>query len=130
MIASIRVRNVPLSGNWDGKNWDPQTARCSNNFMSNTNPPVPPASAAGGLRWIVAGLDDPDSVVFDVSVDTPHGDPVLFTGVRNNTETPFLLPEDDGIPPIDRNHYRRGIYIANVDGAPRPFRVNVVGVGA
>lgn len=128
MIASVRVSHEPLSGNWEGKKWSQQKARCSNNFMSGENPPIPPPSAAGGLRWQVESPDDPDSIVFDVSIDTPSNDPVLFAGVRNNTTTSYLPPYTDTLP-IDRHYYRRGIYIASVFGASGPFTVNVVGAG-
>lgn len=136
-IASVHVNNRPLSGDWDGHSWDHQDTRCSNNFMSGPTPPVPPASAAGGLLWQIIGLTDPDLVVFNVAVDLNGDDEVLFTGVRNNTETSYLpLPTitehgQDGTPFHNGNrwdeYYNRGIYIASVHGASEPFMVNVVG---
>jgi hypothetical protein len=137
-IASVHVNNVPLSGDWDGQEWEKQEARCSNNFLSGPTPPVPPASAAGGLLWQVAGLAVPDSVVFNVVVDLPGDDETLFTGLRDNTETAYLPTPtitdhgQDGTP--FHNGYRwdayysRGIYIASVYGASGPFTVNISGI--
>lgn len=137
-IATVHVNNKPLSGSWDGHAWEPQTARCSNNFMSGPNPPVAPPSAAGGLVWQVVGPPDPSSVVFSVMVDLPGDDEVLFTGVRNGNTTPFLpIPNVDALgedhaTKLHRGHrwdeyYLRGIYIARVFGAPVPFTINVLG---
>jgi hypothetical protein len=139
-IASVHVNNRPLSGDWDGHHWDQQEHRYSNNIMSGPTPPIPPASAAGGLLWQVVGRDDPDSIVFKVLVDRPGDDEVLFTGVRNNTETSYLPAPTitdrgvDGTPFHNGQrwdeYYNRGIYIADVHGASGPFMINVVGVGS
>jgi hypothetical protein len=140
-IASVHVSNKPLSGVWDGQHWEPQTARCSNDFMSGPTPPVPPPVAAGGLIWQVLGPSfDPNSVVFNVSVNIPHGDEVLFTGLRNGAATGFLPTPTvtevgaDHVTPFHKGHrwdeyYSRGIYIASVFGAPEPFMINILGAG-
>jgi hypothetical protein len=135
LIASVHVNFRPLSGNWDGQNWDQQEARCSNNFLSGPTPPVAPGGATA-ILWQVVGPSDPDSIVFNVSVDLPDSDEVLFTGVRNGTATSYLPTPtidargQDGTP-FHQEHrwdqyYSRGIYIASVFGASAPFTVNVV----
>ena len=66
LVATVHVNFRPLNGNWDGQNWDQQSHRCSNNFLSGPVPPVPPAGASN-LLWQIDGLDDPASVTFNVS---------------------------------------------------------------
>jgi hypothetical protein len=132
-LATVHVNFRPLSGNWDGQHWDAQEARCSNNFMSGPTPPVPPAGASS-IVWQVTGLSDPDAVVFNVVVDLPGDDEVLFRGVRNNTETPYppapsVTDVANGVQQHNGRrwdeYYRRGIYIASVSGATAPFTVDV-----
>lgn len=136
LLASVHVDFHPLSGSWDGHHWDRQQARCSNNFMSGPTPPLAPPGVRA-LVWEVTGISDPDAVVFNVSVDLPGDDDVLFTGVRNNTETSYLpTPTKDDEkedPPLHNGYrwdeyYHRGIYIASVEGAPAPFTVTANGI--
>ncbi len=134
-IATVHVNFRPLSGNWDGEHWDAQLARCSNNFLSGPTPAVPPAGASS-IEWQIVGASNPDDIVFNVSVDLPGDDEVIFTGVRNNTVTTYLpTPATDAVgqdgTPFHNGHrvdqyYSRGIYIASVSGASAPFTVNVV----
>jgi len=81
LTASVHVNFRPLSGNWDGQNWDQQEARCSNNFLSGPTPPVAPGGATA-ILWQVVGPSDPGSIVFSVSVDVPHSDEVLGGSVE------------------------------------------------
>jgi hypothetical protein len=138
VIAAVHTDSQPLSGDWDGKHWDQQDARCSNNFLSGPTPPVPPPGAAGGLLWQIVGASDPDSVVFTVSVDLPIDDEIIFAGVRNNQVTGYLPTPSitdvgqDKITPYHNGmrwdeYYNRGLYIASVYGANEPFMINVLG---
>lgn len=140
-IASVHVNFKPLSGNWDDHNWDQQSARCGNNFMSGPTPPQPPPLAAVGIIWQVSGLSsvEPNPVVFDVAVDLPDDDGTLFTSLRNGASTTFLPTPtitDTGPPPASvpmhgsqrwDAYYHRGIYIAREFGASEPFMINVLG---
>jgi hypothetical protein len=136
VIASVHVNFRPLNGNWDGQNWDEQEARCSNNFLSGPTPPVP-SGGASSILWQVVGLSDPDSVVFNVSVDRPGDDEVVFTGLKNGVTTSYLpTPETNGMGQYDKKpyhgghpvaeYYNRGIYIAKVAGASEPFTLKLV----
>src|SRR5205085_6232446 len=96
LIASVHVNFRPLSGDWDGQHWDPQQARCSNNFLSGPTPPVAPGGATA-IQWQVVGPSNPDSIVFNLSVDLPGDDEILFTGVKNGISTSYLpIPTVDG----------------------------------
>jgi hypothetical protein len=135
MVGSVHVNFRPLDGEWDGQTWDPQEARCSNNFMNGPHPPVPPAGAANIVWEVIA--TDANSIVFDVSVDLAGSDEAIFTGLKNGITTAYLRefqPTDtgaDGSKFYGRTRleqvYKRGIYISNVFGASQDFTINVVG---
>ena len=129
-IQRVHVRSRPLDGNWDGQNWDAQTDRCSNNFLSFANPPVPPAGAET-LRWLIEGVGDPDSITFNVSVDLRSAqgtDYAMFQGVGHDQVTTYFPPKI-AIPPNppDPDWYSRGVYISTVNGASSDFYVKIVG---
>jgi hypothetical protein len=113
--ALVHVSNTKLSGNWDGQHWDPQQARCSNNFDSGQIP-------AGGIIWQVEGVANPDSVIFDVSYAIPGPSPgvagpddfAVFSGVRNHVQTsPAVGPQYP-------------MYISKVNGAFQPFMLRIM----
>lgn len=142
-IAIVHVHNGPLPGPWDGQNWDAQTARASNNFLGGgPTPPVAPAIASGGLIWRVVGLSDPGAVTFNVSVDLPGDDenaPMSNSvGLRDGILTSYLQPPSitslvgQSLVPFHNSvpyakFYERGLYIAQVNGADRPFFIHVLG---
>jgi hypothetical protein len=110
--ALVHVSNVPLSGSWDGQHWDPQQARCSNNFDSQST------IIAGGITWQVEGAVDPKSVIFNVAYDEQGvgtSDRTAFTGLRNGVQT------SAAIDPHGPN-----IYIASVHGASQPFMLRLI----
>jgi hypothetical protein len=136
LLARVPVNFEPLNGTWDGQHWDRQTARCSNDFMSGPNPQVPPAGTSA-LTWDIES-PEADSIVFNVSVDLPGPDAVLYTGLSNGVETTYLQAPApnaqgaDGTPFYNdvpwAQFYERGIYIASVEGASQPFFININGV--
>jgi hypothetical protein len=136
MLARVHVNYRPLNGNWDGTNWDQQDARCSNNFMSGPHPPVPPAGVTA-IRWDIES-SEASSIAYNVSVDLPDDDDILFPGQRDGVVTTYLrtMPAapNGGTGPWYRtglllaDYYKRGIYIAGVYGATGEFYINVVGL--
>jgi hypothetical protein len=138
IIATILVSPQPLSaGWWDGKDWtENQAARCSNNFLRGTDsgPPRPPGDA-DSIVWTIESSEAPE-IAFNVSLDVPGPDPVLFENLTTEITTSWL-PTDTGEIAGDSTpgggieerpvpyDYERGIYIASVTGATRPFIIEV-----
>jgi hypothetical protein len=117
ILTRVHVNNKPLNGQWDGKKWDRQTARCSNNFRVVALP------FGSDIRWEVETVngEDPSSISFNVKIDVPvFSDPLLYSRLKNGSETPrdvrFVVSGGAG-----------RLYIATVDGASAPFFITVVG---
>jgi len=135
-LARVHVNYRPLSGNWDGINWEEQEARCSNNFLAGPHPPVPPAGVTA-IRWDIES-SEASSIVYNVSVALPGDDDILFPGQRDGVVTPYLrtMPAapNGSTGPWYRtglllaDYYKQGIYIASVFGATGEFYINVVGL--
>jgi hypothetical protein len=138
IVATILVSPHPLTkGWWDGKEWtENQTARCSNDVLRGTDsgPPPPPANA-DSLVWTIES-PEASAIGFNVSLDVPGPDPVLFENLRTGSMTPWLPTDTGGTSTIslpgggtetlpDLWDYERGIYIASVTGATRPFIIEV-----
>lgn len=133
IIATILVSPYPLQpGWWDGHHWsEAQTARCSNDFLRGTD--SGPPQAPGGADSIVWTIESPEApeIQFNVSLDVPGPDPVLFESLTTGITTPYLptwtgeeVQSGTEVLPVPYD-YERGIYIASVIGATRPFVIEL-----
>ena len=118
ILARVHVNNKPLNGEWDGKKWDRQTQRSSNNFRVVALP------FGSDIRWEVETVngEDPSSISFNVKIDVPiFSDLLLYSRLKNGSETPRRNVRFVAAGALGR------LYIATVDGASAPFFITVVG---
>ena len=131
LIATVLVSPHPLTaGWWDGKKWtENQIARCSNDVLSVAGGPPHHPFDADTLIWDIHS-SEAETIEFNVSLDVPGPDPVLFENLRMGNAIAwfptYIDASDTTSNPVPYD-YTTGIYIASVRGASAPFILQVSG---
>lgn len=118
-LAIWKTNDGPLpKGVWDGKQWDKQHSRASNDKLIE-----PPHGSSASIRFVIIGTtDNVDEISFNVAIDRAGSDKTCWKDVVNSSiESLGTALEEVHLTLAEAN--QRGFYICEVKGATQPFDV-------